>query len=89
MYKMPGESAAAPPLRTRPPAGNRERHYQQRVPRRQARFNRRDFWLVSGLVGLIFLFGISGQNRDGPRAELASTWPMHATAFARGQWRRS
>lgn len=85
VYKMPAEPAAAPPLRTRPPAGSRERHYQQRVPRRQARFNRQDFWLVSGLVGLIFLFGISAKivmDRVQAGLYLADA----RTAFARGQW---
>ena len=60
VYKMP-TPAPASPLRTRPPAGARERHYQQRVPRQRVRFNRQDFWLVAGLTFLIFLFGISAK----------------------------
>ena len=88
VYKMPGERTATPPLRTRPPAGSRERHYQQRVPHRQARFNRQDFWLVSGLVGLIFLFGISAKivmDRVQAGLYLADA----RTAFARGQWQEA
>jgi curved DNA-binding protein CbpA len=42
------------PLRTRPPAGSRERHYQ-RIPKQQPRFNRRD-WLFT----LLLLLGIAG-----------------------------
>ena len=85
VYKMPGERTTTPPLRTRPPAGSRERHYQQRVPRRQVRFNRQDFWLVGGLVVLIFLFGISAKivmDRVQAGLYLADA----RTAFARGQW---
>ena len=40
------------PLRTRPPAGSRERHYQ-RIPKQQPRFNGRD-WLLT----LVFFGGI-------------------------------
>ncbi|MBF9142868.1 J domain-containing protein [Hymenobacter properus] len=40
------------PLRTRPPAGSRERHYQ-RIPQQRARFNARDWGLT-----LLFLLGI-------------------------------
>ncbi|WP_223648338.1 DnaJ domain-containing protein [Hymenobacter psoromatis] len=85
VYKMPGDRTTTPPLRTRPPAGSRERHYQQRVPRQQARFNRQDFWLVGGLIGLIFLFGISVKivmDRVQANAYMADA----RTAFARGQW---
>jgi tetratricopeptide (TPR) repeat protein len=85
VYKMPGESATAPPLRTRPPAGARERHYQQRVPRQQVRFNRQDFWLVAGLTFLIFLFGISAKIvMDRVQANLY--YEDGRTAFAKGQW---
>ncbi|MFD2719174.1 DnaJ domain-containing protein [Hymenobacter monticola] len=41
------------PLRTRPPAGSRERHYQ-RIPQQRARFNSRDWGLT-----LLFLLGIA------------------------------
>ena len=43
------------PLRTRPPAGSRERHYQ-RIPRQRARFNRRDWTLTLLLLLGIVLF---------------------------------
>ncbi|WP_191906452.1 J domain-containing protein [Hymenobacter baengnokdamensis] len=85
VYKMPGTPAAGPPLRTRPPAGSRERHYQQRVPRQQVRFNKQDFWLVAGLVCLIFLFGISAKIvMDRVQANLY--YADARTAFAKGQW---
>lgn len=61
-YGAPTASTAGPttpPLRTRPPAGRRERHYQQRVPRQQVRFNRQDALLVAGLLALMLLFGLS------------------------------
>jgi tetratricopeptide (TPR) repeat protein len=41
------------PLRTRPPAGSRERHYQ-RIPQQRARFNARDWGYT-----LLFLLGIA------------------------------
>ena len=85
VYKMPGQPAAGPPLRTRPPAGARERHYQQRVPRQRVRFNRQDFWLVAGLTFLIFLFGISAKIvMDRVQANLY--YDDARTAFAQGQW---
>ena len=85
VYKMPGQPAAAPPLRTRPPAGARERHYQQRVPRQRVRFNRQDFWLVAGLTFLIFLFGISAKIvMDRVQANLY--YDDARAAFAKGQW---
>ena len=54
-------TASAPggqPLRTRRPAGSRERHYQ-RIPRQQARFTRQDYLLSALLLGLLLLFGWS------------------------------
>jgi curved DNA-binding protein CbpA len=85
VYKMPGDPATAPPLRTRPPAGARERHYQQRVPRQQVRFNRQDFWLVAGLTFLIFLFGVSAKIvMDRVQANLY--YEDGRVAFAKGQW---
>ena len=88
VYKMPGQPAAAPPLRTRPPAGSRERHYQQRVPRQQVRFNRQDFWLVAGLTFLIFLFGISAKIvMDRVQANLY--YDDARAAFAKGQWQEA
>ncbi|MBF9236033.1 DnaJ domain-containing protein [Hymenobacter sp. BT683] len=41
------------PLRTRPPAGSHERHYQT-IPRQRTRFNRRDWTLT-----LLFILGIA------------------------------
>ena len=84
VYKMP-TSAPTPPLRTRPPASSRERHYQTRTPRRQVRFNRQDFWLVAVLAGLILLFGVSAKIvMDRVAAGTAYDDARHA--FAQGQW---
>ena len=84
VYKMPPPTVA-PPLRTRPPAGSRERHYQQRVPRQRARFNKQDFWLVAIIVGLIFLFGTSAKIVM-DRVAAGANYDDARTAFAQGQW---
>jgi Tfp pilus assembly protein PilF len=84
VYKMP-TPAPGPPLRTRPPAGARERHYQQRTPPRRARFNRQDFWLVAIIVGLIFLFGISAKIVM-DRVAANTSYDDARRAFAQGQW---
>ncbi|WP_400192710.1 DnaJ domain-containing protein [Hymenobacter sp. B81] len=70
------------PLRTRPPAASAERHY---VRRGKARFNRRDYQLVAGLVlGLVLLvFSVkwvlergsaASYYRDGLRAYQSRQW---------------
>jgi hypothetical protein len=84
VYKMPPPTPT-PPLRTRPPAGSRERHYQQRVPRQLVRFNKQDFWLVAIIVGLIFLFGISAKVVM-DRVAAGANYDDARTAFAQGQW---
>ncbi len=84
VYKMP-TPAPAPPLRTRPPAGARERHYQQRTSRQRVRFNRQDFWLVAIIVGLIFLFGISAKIVM-DRVAAGTSYQEARRAFAQGQW---
>lgn len=84
VYKMP-TPAPAPPLRTRPPAGARERHYQPRTPRRQVRFNRQDFWLVALLTGLILLFGVSAKIVM-DRVAANTSYDDARRAFAQGQW---
>lgn len=84
VYNMPTPTPA-PPLRTRPPAGARERHYQQRTPPRRARFNRQDFWLVAIIVGLIFLFGISAKIVM-DRVAATTSYDDARRAFAQGQW---
>ena len=76
---------AAPPLRTRPPAGSRERYYQQRVPRQQVRFNQQDFWLAAAIIGLIFLFGISAKVVM-DRVAAGVNYDDARKAFAQGQW---
>ena len=84
VYHMPPPMATRP-LRTRPPAGSRERHYQQRVPRQQVRFNRQDFWLVAAITGLIFLFGISAKVVM-DRVAAGVNYDDARKAFAQGQW---
>jgi Flp pilus assembly protein TadD len=85
VYKMP-TPAPTPPLRTRPPASSRERHYQTRTPRRQVRFNRQDFWLVAILAGLILLFGVSAKIVM-DRVAAGTAYDDARRAFAQGQWR--
>lgn len=84
VYKMPTPTPT-PPLRTRPPAGSRERHYQQRTPRRQVRFNRQDFWLIALLAGLILLFGVSAKIVM-DRMAAGTAYDEARRAFAQGQW---
>lgn len=85
VYNMPEPPPAGPPLRTRSPAGARERHYQQRVPRQQVRFNKQDFWLVVLITGLIFLFGISAKIVM-DRVAAGVNYDDARKAFAQGQW---
>ncbi|MBO2008555.1 DnaJ domain-containing protein [Hymenobacter negativus] len=76
------------PLRTRPPAGARERHYQ-RIPKQRARFNARDWLLTGALLLGIVLFSLAvkvtmdritanSNYRDGLRAYTHGQW---ATAY--------
>ncbi|MDO7850987.1 J domain-containing protein [Hymenobacter convexus] len=78
------------PLRTRPPAGSRERHYQ-RIPVQRARFNARDWGLTLLFIVGIVLFGVAvkvtmdrvSANRnydDGLRAYASGNFPA-AYAF--------
>lgn len=46
------------PLRTRPPAGSRERHYQT-IPRQRVRFVRRDWLLTLAFLAAAALFSLS------------------------------
>jgi hypothetical protein len=85
VYKMPEPPPPGPPLRTRQPAGARERHYQQRVPRQQVRFNKQDFWLVVLITGLIFLFGTSAKIVM-DRVAANVNYDDARKAFAQGQW---
>ena len=71
------------PLRTRPPAGSRERHYQ-RIPAQRPRFTRRD-WLLT----LLLLLGIGGGalavKAAMDRVTAARTYAEGLRAYARGQ----
>ncbi|NML65675.1 J domain-containing protein [Hymenobacter sp. RP-2-7] len=77
--------AAAPPLRTRRPAGARERHYQPRTTRQQVRFNRQDLWLVVGIVALLLLFGISAKIVM-DRVAASTNYEDARAAYGRGSW---
>ena len=71
------------PLRTRRPAGSRERHYQ-RIPRQKARFTRRDWLLTFLLLGGILLFSLAVKvTMD--RVTATSNYEDGLRAYARGQ----
>ncbi len=72
------------PLRTRPPASSRERHYQA-IPRQRVRFVRRDWLLTLAFLGAMALFSWSvkatmdrvtanAHYRDGIAAYAAGDW---------------
>ncbi|WP_230471323.1 J domain-containing protein [Hymenobacter jejuensis] len=46
------------PLRTRRPSTSSERHYRP-IPKRQAKFTRRDYQLTAAVVGMLILFLVS------------------------------
>lgn len=72
------------PLRTRPPASSRERHYQ-RIPRQRARFNRRDWGLTLLLLAGLVLLGL-GLKATMDRVTATSNYADGLRAYARGQW---
>lgn len=72
------------PLRTRPPAGRRERHYQA-IPKQQVRFTRRDYGLVVAILALMALFGTvltMGLDRWAGRVN----YDKARQAFLRDEW---
>lgn len=70
------------PLRTRPPAGSRERHYQ-RIPTKQPRFNGRDWLLTLLFIGGIVLFALAVKvTMD--RISARSNYENGLRAYARG-----
>ena len=71
------------PLRTRPPAGSHERHYQ-RIPTQRARFTRRDWALTLLLVLAIVLFTFSVKVVM-DRVTAASSYEDGLRAYARGE----
>ena len=88
VYGAPTPTAApptGPPLRTRRPAGTRERHYQPRATRQQVRFNRQDVWLVAGIVALLLLFGISAKIVM-DRVAATTNYEDARAAYGRGSW---
>lgn len=72
------------PLRTRPPAGSKERHYQ-RIPRQQVRFNRRD-WALTLLLLLGIGFFTLAVKVTMDRVTATSNYEDGLRAYARGQW---
>ena len=82
VYGVPMPPPAS--LRTRPPAGARERHYQP-IPRRQARFTRRDWALTAVLLAGIVLFTL-GVKVTMDRVSATSNYADGLRAYARGEW---
>ena len=72
------------PLRTRPPASARERHYQ-RIPRQPARFTRRD-WTLTVLLLLGILLFITAVKVTMDRVSATSNYTDGMHAYVRGQW---
>ena len=72
------------PLRTRPPASARERHYQ-RIPRQPARFTRRDWMLTVFLLLGILLF-ITAVKVTMDRVSATSNYTDGMHAYVHGQW---
>ena len=70
------------PLRTRPPAGSRERHYQN-IPQKQPRFNGRDWLLTLVFFGGIVLLALAVKvTMD--RVSATSNYENGMRAYARG-----
>ena len=70
------------PLRTRPPASSRERHYQ-RIPKQQPRFNGRDWLLTLVFIGGIVLLALAVKvTMD--RISARSNYENGLRAYARG-----
>ncbi len=72
------------PLRTRPPAGSTERHYQS-IPRQPVHFNRRD-WLLTLLLlaGIILLTLAIKATME--RVTAGTNYENGLRAYTRGQW---
>ncbi|WP_460611077.1 DnaJ domain-containing protein [Hymenobacter terrigena] len=72
------------PLRTRPPAGSRERHYQ-RIPRQRPTFNRRDWLFTLLFIAGIVLFAMAVKvTMD--RVSANSNYNDGLRAYVRGDW---
>ena len=70
------------PLRTRPPAGSRERHYQN-IPQKQPRFNGRDWLLTLAFFGGIVLLALAVKvTMD--RVSATGNYENGMRAYARG-----
>ncbi|MGY3091420.1 curved DNA-binding protein CbpA [Hymenobacter sp. UYAg731] len=72
------------PLRTRPPAGSRERHYQ-RIPHQRPAFNRRDWLFTLLFIAGIVLFAMAVKvTMD--RVSANSNYADGLRAYVRGDW---
>ena len=72
------------PLRTRPPANSRERHYQ-RIPQQRARFNARDWLLTLLFIAGIVLAALAGKATM-DRISASSNYDDGLRAYARGDF---
>ncbi len=81
-YGMP--ATATGPLRTRPPAGARERHYRS-IPRQQLRFTRRDWGLVLAIVLAMCLFGWAVKETM-DRVSTPAYYTDGLRAYGQGRW---
>nr|WP_235727069.1 J domain-containing protein [Hymenobacter siberiensis] len=72
------------PLRTRPPAGSRERHYQ-RIPHQRPSFNRRDWLFTLLFIAGIVLFAMAVKvTMD--HVSATSNYADGLRAYVRGDW---
>ena len=72
------------PLRTRAPAGSRERHYQ-RIPRQQVRFTRHD-WVLTLLLLLGIVAFTLAVKVTMDRVTATSNYTDGLRAYGRGEW---
>ena len=72
------------PLRTRPPASSRERHYQH-IPKQKVRFTRRDWQLTFLLLAGIGLFAVAVTVTMN-RVSATAAYERGLRAYVGGQW---
>ncbi|UYZ62185.1 J domain-containing protein [Hymenobacter weizhouensis] len=72
------------PLRTRPPAGSRERHYRT-IPRQRPKFTRRDLRFILLLIGGIILFVVAVRVTM-YHVTAVSNYERGLEAYRRHQW---
>lgn len=74
----------AQPIRTRSPAGSRERHYQT-IPKRSRRFTRRD-WALTILLPLACIMLSLGLKAIMDRVTATSHYERGLRAYGHGEW---